>query len=281
MLKKKSFNKEIDSFLKKGFVIIKIKSLENKIPYLLKIYDELIAKAEELGKNGLVKIRKSNNIQVTDYGWSWGCDHIFSPPLYNQELLDIVSLDPLPILIKNILGSKVRFSGGHGHWSPQNYDYYLHWHRDTRRHLWKFGNTDPRAHIQVCIALMDESVIRIVPGSHLRDLSSEEEVFLGEFHHHNHPNQVIINIPAGHALLFNTYTFHRAQCEKENTRRSLHFGFTRVDSKPEPGRQGKKQEWMHDKEFINKQTKFLQECIYYQIEEDNKSNMELFINGSI
>ena len=185
-----------------------------------------------------------------DTGWSWGCDHIYSPDLREQVLLDFVSMDPIPCLMRRILGDRVRFSGGHGHWSPVSYDYYLHWHRDTRRERWHLGNPDRRSHVQVCLALTDEAVVRVVPGSHLRNLEPWEHGYISTNPHGDHPNQLIAYIPAGSALLLNTYSFHRAQCEKETVRRSLHYGFTRVGSESEPGRLGKVLEWLCEPAFL-------------------------------
>jgi len=143
-------------FLEDGYIIIPIVGIEPIRNILLEAYECLIQEAEKLGLQGLVKVRKSDNVSAVGQGWSWGCDHIHSPSLHQQCLLDIVNFYPIPDLVKDILGPRVRFCGSHGHWSPTTYDYYLHWHRDTRPEQWKFANPDPRAHVQVIIALMDE-----------------------------------------------------------------------------------------------------------------------------
>lgn len=254
-------------FLADGFAVVPIPGVKERLPLALSGFERLIANAERLGRMGQAKVRKSDLVGTEGVGWSWGCDHIYSPALRDQILLDLVSLEPIPSLVRRILGERVRFSGGHGHWSPVSYDYYLHWHRDTRRERWHLGNLDHRAHIQVCIALTEESVVRVVPGSHLRDLEPWEHGFITENPHGNHPAQVTPIIPAGSALFLNTYTFHRAQCGKDSPRRSLHFGFTRVGSTPEPGRQGKVLEWLGEPDFLANQSGFLRACIDEQIKE--------------
>lgn len=252
-------------FLTDGFSIIDLPEIHKFIQPALSAFERLINNAEQLGIIGHAKVRKSNNIEPEGKGWSWGCDHIYSPLLREQILLDLASLNPLPEILQRILGDRIRFSGGHGHWSPINYDYYLHWHRDTRRERWHLANLDPRSHVQVCIALKDEEVIRIVPGSHLRDLDSWEYKFITTFPHGDHPQQVVVKVPAGSVLLLNTYTFHRAQCQKETHRRCLHYGFSRIGAKPEPGRQDKFFHWLSDPNFLSKQTNFLKTCINEQI----------------
>lgn len=253
------------AFLSDGLVVVPVSGVERRLGGALAAYDRLIANAERLGGLGLVKARKSDRIPAEGRGWAWGCDHIYAPELREQALLDLVSLEPIPDLVRNILGPRVRFSGGHGHWSPVNYDYYLHWHRDTRRDRWHLRNPDPRSHVQVCLALTDEAVVRVVPGSHLRDLEPWEHRFVTDDAHGDHPDQVIARVPAGSALLLNTYTFHRAQCAKEVPRRSLHFGFTRVGAAPEQGRVGKVFEWLGDEAFLTSQTAFLRACIEEQL----------------
>jgi hypothetical protein len=252
-------------FIEHGYFVTEIPDLLDRIPILISKFENLIINAEYLGSLGHVKIRKSDLELMKGNGWSWGCDHIYSPELRSQELLDLASLEPIPTMIHRILGDRVKWTGGHGHWSPETYDYYLHWHRDTRRHLWRNGNPNSRCHVQVCIALAEESVIRIVPSSHLRDLDSWEYRYIDVDIHENHPDQLVIKIPAGSALFFNTYTLHRAYCSKNSIRRALHFGFTSADAEIEPGRVGKCFDWLSDVNFINAQSTFLKKCINEQL----------------
>ncbi|KOR28982.1 hypothetical protein TI04_09725 [Achromatium sp. WMS2] len=252
-------------FLEDGFCVTQVPGIAEIRPKLLNAFSELIRDAEELGSKGCVKIRKSDLVTTSGHGWSWGCDHIHSPELRRQCLLDVVSFAPIPTIITHILGSRVRFCGAHGHWSPTFYDYYLHWHRDTRPEHWEKGNPDNRSHVQVIIALEEESVVWIVPASHLRNLIPLEKKFITTNKHDPHPDQVIPRVPAGYALLLNTYTLHRAQCSSFRIRRALHFGFSRVGSKHEPGRKIKAWAWLKDVEFLSKQTDFLREAILEEI----------------
>lgn len=264
-----ALNRLAARFFSAGYLVVPVLNIERRFDVALAAYDRLIANSERLGRLGLAKVRKSNTTLIDGHGWSWGCDHIYSPELREQTLLDLVSLEPIPDLVRSILGPRVRFSGGHGHWSPVTYDYYLHWHRDTRRERWHLANPDPRSHVQVCLALTDEAVVRVIPGSHLRALEPWEHRFITDEPHGDHPDQTVARIPAGSVLLLNTYTFHRAQCAKETTRRSLHFGFTRVGAEPEPGRVGKVFEWLGDIAFLATQTMFLRSCIEEQLLEQD------------
>jgi hypothetical protein len=252
-------------FLERGYAVVAAEGGVPSLPGALAAYDRLIDRAEDLGLEGKVKIRKSDYARPEGRGWSWGCDHIYHPDLREQALLDLASLPPFPEIIGRILGPRVMFSGGHGHWSPVTTDYVLHWHRDTRRALWAQRNPDPRCHVQLCLALVDEAVVRIVPGSHLRDLEPWEERFITDDPHGTHQAEETAVVPAGSAVLLNTYTFHRAECLREKIRRSLHFGFTRVGAAPEPGRQLKALPWMADEAFIACQTPFLQAAVREQL----------------
>lgn len=252
-------------FLERGYAIVPAEDIAPLLPAALDAFDRLIERAETLGLEGTVKTRKSDYAVAKGRGWSWGCDHIYQPDLREQTLLDLASQPPFPDAVHRILGRRVMLSGGHGHWSPVTSDYVLHWHRDTRRQSWQCRNADPRAHVQLCLALLDEAVVRVVPGSHLRDLEPWEERFIGPAPHADHPDQDVATVPAGCALLLNTYTFHRAECPRTSKRRSLHFGFTRMGAAPEPGRRLKPLPWMADEGFIARQTPFLQAAIREQL----------------
>jgi DNA polymerase I-like protein with 3'-5' exonuclease and polymerase domains len=82
------------------------------LPEALAVYDRLIDRAETLGLEGKVKIRKSDYARPEGRGWSWGCDHIYQPDLREQVLLDLASLSPFPEVIGRILGPRLMFSGG-------------------------------------------------------------------------------------------------------------------------------------------------------------------------
>lgn len=256
--------RQAQDFLEQGYTTVEIPSLMPVPTRFLKTFDGLIRDAERLGAAGEVKARKSSLVDMQGNGWSWGCDHIFAPALRRQALLDLVNLPPLPEILNAILGPRMRLSGGHGHWSPENYDYFLHWHRDTRPERWRFRNSDPRAHVQVCLALRDERVVRIVPGSHLLDLTEADAQWIVDCPHERHPREVIPTISAGSALLLNTCTLHRAQCSSQDRRRSLHFGFTRVGATPEPGRRPKHFTWMADPKFLEAQSPFIRACLEEQ-----------------
>lgn len=252
-------------FVRDGFAVVPGEISVQRLEECVHAMSVVISLAERLGQIGAVRVRKSERAAMKDVGWSWGCDHIFRPELRDQRLLDLASIDPFPAVLRMILGADLKFSGGHGHWSPSGYDYYLHWHRDTRRERWRFGNPDRRCHVQVCLALRDEAVVRIVPGSHARDLSDEELSRALDHPHGAHPDQVTPLVPAGSALFLNTYSLHRAQCSRRTPRLSLHFGFTRVGAAPEPGRVGHVQQWMREPSFLALQTPFMRGAIESQI----------------
>lgn len=257
-------------FIQQGFTVVPGAISAQELEDCVVEMDALILRAELLGKAGVVKVRKSDRVDMEGAGWSWGCDHIFRPELRAQRLLELVSRPPFPQILERILGPRMRFSGGHGHWSPTRYDYYLHWHRDTRRSAWRSAPADSRAHVQVCLALRAESAVWIVPGSHLRELSLAEWEHVTNTPHAPLAGQIQPVIPAGAALFLNTQTLHRAQCHRNEPRRSLHFGFTRVGAARESGREGHVQHWLRDARFRGSQSTFLRSAIDEQIRSDGE-----------
>jgi len=115
-------------------------------------------------------------------------------------------------------------------------------------------------------------MVWVVPGSHKRDLKPSELIFITTHRHAPHPDQVITHIPVGHALLLNTYTLHRAQCSRHHLRRAIHFGFSRVGAKHEPGRKIKQWPWLRDQKFLATQTTFIRDAILEEVRE--AENME-------
>ena len=250
-----------EKYLVDGYCVVKVAKLEQGIEGLREAFDRLIYHAESLGACGLAATRHSTHQQIVGFGWSWGCDHVFMPELREQSLLDIASFDPIPDLVHSIVGQRVRFSAGHAHWTPANYDYKLHWHRDTRRIHWRKGNKDRRAHVQVCVALSDESAVSLVPGSHVQDLTSQQLDWFEAHPFGVHAKQTTPKVPTGSALLLNTFALHRAECVQGQRRRSIHFGFSRVGTPCETERPPKIHEWMAHPKFQSSQKQFLRESI--------------------
>ena len=94
-------------FLERGYAFVAAQGGIPLLPRALAAYDLLIDRAEALGLEGKVKIRKSDHALLEGRGWSWGCDHIYQPDLREQALLDLASLPPFPEIIQHILGPRV------------------------------------------------------------------------------------------------------------------------------------------------------------------------------
>lgn len=264
-MNRKQLTEATEQYLVDGYCVVKVAKLQHCIDGLREAFDRLVYRAESLGPCGLAATRHSTHQQIVGYGWSWGCDHVFMPELREQSLLDVASFDPIPELVHSIVGQRVRFSAGHAHWTPANYDYKLHWHRDTRRIHWREGNKDRRAHVQVCVALSDESAVTLVPGSHVQDLTSQQLDWFEAHPFGVHAIQTTPNVPAGSALILNTFALHRAECSKDHRRRSIHFGFSRVDAPCEVERPPKIHDWMANPKFQSSQTQFLRKSIQEEV----------------
>lgn len=107
------------------------------------------------------------------------------------------------------------------------------WHRDVIQIPEEEIYSPSRFHnnVQVNLPLYDDSTLWVVPGSHSRPNSKEENIsFRGSKHYAplgtDMPGGVNVVIRPGQAVLYNNNLIHRGHCERfENSRLSLHLGY--------------------------------------------------------
>jgi hypothetical protein len=144
-----------------------------------------------------------------------GIEHIFHPDIYEPDLFAAVVESRLlqraklslntttPVMLLNRIHCTTRYS----HTGI--------WHRDAD------PGTEP--HLQMGLLLYDEDRFFVIPGSHSRENTEEEQVLLRRSIKSALPEQAAIGGSAGDLLVFKSAILHRGSCIHE--RAHIHFRF--------------------------------------------------------
>ena len=150
--------------------------------------------------------------------------HAFHHPVILQIVEDLIGPD---LIINNasILAANV------------GTEYSLGWHRDIIQipqieiEDWLFSPERRHNSVQINLPLVDENSLWVVPGSHFRPNTPEEnEAFKGSKHYApvgvEMPGGIPVSLKAGQAVLYNNNLIHRGFTKKmEIPRRTLHMGY--------------------------------------------------------
>jgi ectoine hydroxylase-related dioxygenase (phytanoyl-CoA dioxygenase family) len=133
--------------------------------------------------------------------------------------------------LEGILADPV-LSGDYLLWSKRGQAYWLGWHRDrcsSPRH----PHPDRSRTLIVTVALLPETVMRAVEGTHCRDLTDREQVAV----HRGGPppslpGDIWIELQPGDLLVFDGCLLHAAQSAQRTERLALHMSFRERGSHP-------------------------------------------------
>ncbi|PQA55625.1 phytanoyl-CoA dioxygenase family protein [Siphonobacter curvatus] len=123
-------------------------------------------------------------------------------------------------------------------------EYSLGWHRDIIQipqneiEDWLFSPERFHNSVQINLPLVDENSLWVVPGSHNRpNTPQEDEAFRGSKHYApvgvEMPGGIPVPLKAGQAVLYNNNLIHRGFTEKMKIpRRTLHMGYHSANFPP-------------------------------------------------
>jgi ectoine hydroxylase-related dioxygenase (phytanoyl-CoA dioxygenase family) len=227
-----------EQFLKDGFVIIDVLS-EQEVNMFRVLMDSLLSpkvKAEDTKKHSSSFQHLGDEIQ--DFGkearqyyfhlltkpGTESIHHAFHHPVILKAVEELLG----PNLIVNnasILAANVGTA------------YSLGWHRDIIQipqdeiEDWMFSPKRFHNSVQINLPLVDENSLWVVPGSHFRANTPEENAaFNGSKHYApvgvEMPGGVAVPLKAGQAVLYNNNLIHRGYTKKMVIpRRTLHMGY--------------------------------------------------------
>lgn len=122
--------------------------------------------------------------------------------------------------------------------------YSLGWHRDIIQipeieiENWLFSKERHHNSVQINLPLVDEHSLWVVPGSHCRPNTPEEDaVFCGSKHYapvgNEMPGGVEVTLKAGQAVFYNNNLIHRGHSVNSKIpRRTLHMGYHSATKAP-------------------------------------------------
>jgi ectoine hydroxylase-related dioxygenase (phytanoyl-CoA dioxygenase family) len=230
---------QVNEFHEVGFIVVK-----GLIP------PEMLSPLQEGLERVIAKVRANPEMFRTRYVSStrtdiWGVGDVFQPTLFEQSFADYLGCDPLLDAIGSILGTEMRFWGGHALWSPERETYDLIWHRDGNDETY-YDPTGHTTHVQFNSALGPDNSFRAVAGSHLRPLTDQERAVI-RTGKDPLPGEVIGFCEPGDVLLMNAMAVHRGMSAPNAGRRTLHFN---LQPKSEPQGGNSTRPWMLQPDFL-------------------------------
>lgn len=157
-----------------------------------------------------------------------GIEHIFHPGIYEPDLFDAVVESRLLQRAKLLLNMATPVMLLNRIHCTTRYSHTGIWHRDAD------PGTDP--HVQCALFLYDEDRFIVVPGSHNRKSTDEEESLLRQSIKEVLPGQVAIGGAAGDLMFFKSAILHRGSCVHQRAHVHFRFGKAPADAAIHPHR---------------------------------------------
>ncbi|MBW7454789.1 phytanoyl-CoA dioxygenase family protein [Paenibacillus sepulcri] len=206
---------QIKQFYSEGYTIVRDVIPQTKLPEYREAYERMVEKVR--AHPGREKYN-TRLIQGNDKV-CWGCDFLLHPDLYEPAFTDYLNNRKLLTSLGSILGDDLRISGLKAIWSPVRANYDLGWHRDGPKDIYSEDGT--QAYIQFNTALYHDESFRLVPGSHLRPLTEEEDTKYRSVE--DITNQLVCMLEPGDAMFMHAAVLHRGKASSSTKRRTLHY----------------------------------------------------------
>ena len=227
-----------ETFLRDGYVIVDVLT-EQEIAEFREIMDALISpkiKAADTKKKEASFQHLGD--EIADFGKE--------ARQYYFHLLTKPGTEPIhhafhhPVILKTVeelLGPNLIVNNASILAANEGTQYSLGWHRDIIQipqpeiEDWLFSPERFHNSVQINLPLVDENSLWVVPGSHFRPNTEEEnKAFRGSKHYAplgiEMPGGIPVPLKAGQAVLYNNNLIHRGFTKKMKIpRRTLHMGY--------------------------------------------------------
>jgi ectoine hydroxylase-related dioxygenase (phytanoyl-CoA dioxygenase family) len=227
-----------ESFEKEGYVIVNALT-QGEIDHFRGIMDELLSpKIEASGKQAHSSSFQHLGDEIASFGQE--------ARQYYFHLLTKAGTEPIhhafynPVILKvveEIIGPKLIINNASILAANAGTSYSLGWHRDIIQipqaeiEDWMFSKERFHNSVQINLPLVDENSLWIVPRSHNRPNSTEEnKAFQGSKHYApvgaEMPGGIPVHLKAGQAVIYNNNLIHRGYTKTMKVpRRTLHMGY--------------------------------------------------------
>ncbi|MDP6359154.1 MAG: phytanoyl-CoA dioxygenase family protein [Planctomycetota bacterium] len=216
---------QLCSYHENGYLIIEDAIEPDSLPALQQAYEEAIGRALELG----------HAARDPETGFLNG--HRFQnphhPDLAKPALLDSLVAEPVMQFCRGLAGPTLAFYGLAAFAMQPEFDYLGQWHRDAYAAWGKDSETERAVReihswpcTQVLLAIEDDACFWVVPGSHNRPNTEEEERKFEEGEtgwEEIFPGAIQTRLKAGTAVPFDARSIHRGLKRPGTSRRSIFF----------------------------------------------------------
>lgn len=234
-----------EEFLENGYVIIDVLS-EKEISDFRVIMDkllspEIVGSSDEASSSSFQHLGdelKDFGKEVRQYYF-----HLLTKP--GTEAIHHAFSNPVILdAVEKIIGPDLIVNNASILAANEGTSYSLGWHRDVIQipeediHDWLFSSERFHNSVQINLPLVEENSLWVVPKSHNRTNTKEEnEAFCGSKHYApvgaEMPGGVPVKLKAGQAVLYNNNLIHRGYTETMKVpRRTLHMGYHSNAFKP-------------------------------------------------
>ncbi len=156
-------------------------------------------------------------------------DNIFSPELFEPELLKLVVESPIVNYAKTILNDEDIYLAFQRLHPSRKYSIWSNWHRDAVPG--DFGT------LKITIPLFNEVGFHVIPGSHKAGNKQLDNGTCDTTIRGHQKDEARVPVKAGDILIFYSSILHRASCPggKKYQRAHLHFNFIKMSQKEQNG----------------------------------------------
>lgn len=227
-----------EQFLKDGYIIMDILN-EQEIHHLRKIMDELLSPDSKFNDTTLMGSSFQHlGDRIPDFGKEARqyYFHLLTKP-NTEPIHHAFHLPAILKVVEELIGEDLIINNASILAANIGTSYSLGWHRDVIQipeneiEDWLFSPERFHNSVQINLPLVDESALWIVPGSHNRPNTAEENVtFSGSKHYApvgaEMPGSMPVALKAGQAVIYNNSLIHRGHTEAMKVpRRTLHMGY--------------------------------------------------------
>ncbi|MBM3214257.1 phytanoyl-CoA dioxygenase family protein [Candidatus Poribacteria bacterium] len=237
-------------FRERGFVVVRRALSPDRIATYRCAADRAVAMA----RAGLYARVRWTDAGRTDFA---GVNDVLYPDARSAGFIDSLSDPSIMGPVADLVDGSVRYRICTLLVNSIRYSYAIGWHRDLPpppgvdeiEHLERTSGI-----VQLNGALVDDTSLWIVPGSHRREATDSERVAMSSRDHSLLPGEMQVVLNAGDVAFYNPCLIHRAANRPGRLRRTLHYAFESsamdsvapavqpwidaafVDSLPEPAR---------------------------------------------
>lgn len=187
----------------------------------------------------------------TPSGEPWAIRGLFAPEFNEPVFADYLASQHVMQYVEPLLGSELRLGGVLIFTSPDEEDWSGGWHRDFGKNE-RDGTYEvemeilnrPLASLKWHLALVDDSCLQLVPGSHRRYRTDEERDRLLKNRHADISTQAVMHLKAGQSIFWNGHTVHRGIYNKTPERLTLAGSWQKHDPDEEPQETDGRVKWM-------------------------------------